>query len=337
MTRQRQHPVSRLLLGCTLLSVAATLYVTRWGFSLPDTAPAEHAAIHSSSGAVEQKLIFAAGIVEGLTEPLEVRFEVSGCIQEVLVQEGQLVRKDDVLAKLAPDLYELAVRKADSDFQTAELLSQTLATPGTARSALTNSSGNFKNATRTVSDAVEVNSSEQAIAIGQATSAELALQRERIQLEKTELKSPIDGTIIECAMHPGELTDPHERTAVFRVVDRTEIRVRAWVEEIDAMDVTIGMPAVAIASGSVDRRYRGTVIACASYMQPKSERHLHPGEKVDVRVREIIVKLDGGQDLLLGLPVEVFLAHGKSSRATRVSKSFKQPPASDFGIAQESR
>ena len=42
MTRSRQNPVSRLLLGCTLLSVAATLYVTRWGFSLPDTATEKH-------------------------------------------------------------------------------------------------------------------------------------------------------------------------------------------------------------------------------------------------------------------------------------------------------
>lgn len=323
MTRSRQHPVSRLLPGCTLLSVAATLYVTRWGFSFPGTAPAEHAAIHSSPGAVEPRLIFAAGIVEGLTEPLEVRFEVSGCIQEVFVQEGQMVRKNEVLAKLDPELYELAVGKAESDLHTAELLSQTLAMPGTGRSGLSNSSSNFKDTTRTVSDSREVNSNEHALAVGQATSAELALQREKIHLEKTELKSPIDGTIIECTMHPGELTGPHERTAAFRVVDRTETRVRAWVEEIDAMDVTIGMPAVTIASGSVDRRYRGTVIACASYMQPKSERHLHPGERVDVRVREIIVQLEGGQDLLLGLPVEVFLAHGKGSRSPH---RFKKTP-----------
>ncbi len=337
MTSSRQPPVSRLLLGCTLLSVAATLYVTRWGFTLPDTAPAEHAAIHTSPGAAEQKLIFAAGIVEGMTEPLEVRFEVSGCIQEVLVQEGQQVRKNDVLAKLDPELYELAVRKAESDFHAAELQSQALAMPCTGRLGLSNSASNFKNATRTVSGSLEVNSNEQVFAIGQATSAELALQREKIQLEKTQLRSPIDGTIIECAMYPGELTDPHERTAAFRVVDRTEIRVRAWVEEIDAMDVTVGMPAVAIASGSVERRYRGTVIACASYMQPKSERHLHPGERVDVRVREIIVKLDGGQDLLLGLPVEVFLAQGRSSRASRSSKAISQHSASESGHAQESR
>jgi RND family efflux transporter MFP subunit len=317
--------------------VTATLYVTRWGFTLPNTAPAEHAAILSSPGAVEQKLIFAAGIVEGMTEPLEVRFEVSGCIQEVLVQEGQRVRKNDVLAKLDPEFYELAVRKAESDFHTADLQSQTLAMPGTGRSGLNSSSGNFKNATQTVSDAREVKSNEHAMAIGQATSAELAMQREKIQLEKTQLRSPIDGTIIECALHPGELTGPHERTASFRVVDRSEIRVRAWVEEIDAMDVTIGMPAVAIASGSVDRRYRGTVITCASFMQPRSERHLHPGEKVDVRVREIIVKLDGGHDLLLGLPVEVFLAHGKTSRAGRVPKPSIPHPASESGIPQESR
>ncbi len=180
-------------------------------------------------------------------------------------------------------------------------------------------------------------SDEQAFAIGQATSAELGVLREKIQLENTELRSPNDGTYIKCAIHPGELTGPYERTATFRVVDRSEIRVWAWVEEIDAMDVTIVMSAVSIASGALARRYPGTVIAFASFMRPKSERHLYPGERVDVRVREIIVKLDGGQDLLLGLPVELFLAHGKCSRATRAYKPFSQPPASNSGIAQESR
>lgn len=337
MSRSRQHSISRLLLGCTFLSVAATLYATRWGFAPSNTSPEQNTADQTLQGGGEQTLIFAAGVVEGLTEPLDVRFEVSGCIQEVLVQEGQRVRKDDVLAKLDPELFELAVSKAESDLHTAELLAQSSGMGETNRSGLSgSSSSNLRNAMRTVSDARVVNPSEQAIAIGQATAAELALQREKIQLEKTELKSPIDGTIIECALHPGELTGPHEMIAAFRVVDRTETRVRAWVEEIDALAVAIGMPAVAIASGPVDRRYRGTVISCASYMKPKSERHLHPGERVDVRVREIIVKLDGGQDLLLGLPVEVFIAQGKN-RATRASHSTRKFSEPDSGIVKASR
>jgi hypothetical protein len=84
-------------------------------------------------------------------------------------------------------------------------------------------------------------------------------------------------------------------------------RVRAFVEELDAMDVATGQQATAIASGKADRAYHGVVLFCAPFVQPKSHRHLNPGERLDVRVREIMVELKDGGDLLTGLPVEVFI------------------------------
>lgn len=53
--------------------------------------------------------------------------------------------------------------------------------------------------------------------------------------------------------------------------------------------------------------YSGTVTACSLYFRPKSQRLLKPGERLDMRVREVVVDLDDGHDLLIGLPVEVMI------------------------------
>jgi hypothetical protein len=51
-------------------------------------------------------------------------------------------------------------------------------------------------------------------------------------------------------------------------------------------------------------------------MQPKSHRHLNPSERLDVRVRKIVVELDDGADLLIGLPVEAAV-NGKAPAGRR--------------------
>jgi HlyD family secretion protein len=161
---------------------------------------------------------------------------------------------------------------------------------------------------RQTSSGREKQSPEHLLAGTLVEAAELTLRKEQLLLEKTRLRAPIDGTIVECTLQPGQLTGPAESIACLRIVNRSKTRVRAWVEELDAMDVSPGMQALVIAAGSVERRYRGNVISCASYVEPKSQRHLNPGERVDVRVREIVVELKDGSDLLLGLPVELFIA-----------------------------
>jgi len=60
-------------------------------------------------------------------------------------------------------------------------------------------------------------------------------------------------------------------------------------------------------SASRDKRYRGTVAFCAPALLPKQQFRLKPGERIDLRMREIVIDVEHGDDLLIGMPVEVFI------------------------------
>jgi multidrug efflux pump subunit AcrA (membrane-fusion protein) len=301
MVTPGRFSTGRAISGLLLLMLGCTLYFTRWGLPANESTPPTPAGT-SDSTAMAQRLIFAAGIVEGASEPLDVHFEIPGRIQLVHVRDGQKVSRDDVLATLNSDAEDLAVEMAETELRLAKFQQAHVSTSG--------SPGKAQQVTFT-SEQQTVEQQEAAIRV---ELAQLALQKEQLLLRKTQLHSPIDGVIVECQIRPGQLTD-QQGSAAFRIVDRSRTRVRAWVEELDAMDVTPGMSAAIVASGAMNRRFRGSVISCANYVQPKSVRHLNPGERVDVRVREIVIEVKDGEELLLGLPVEVFIAPQKNSRS----------------------
>ena len=134
-----------------------------------------------------------------------------------------------------------------------------------------------------------------------------AVKHERLMLGKVQLRSPIDGVILQASAEPGELVGPTDERDLFTVVNRDQIRVRAFVEELDALNVTVGQRATIAVVGRTDRQYLGQVASCSPHVRPKFHRHLKPGERLDVRVREVVIDLTDGSDLLIGLPVEVFI------------------------------
>ena len=76
---------------------------------------------------------------------------------------------------------------------------------------------------------------------------------------------------------------------------------------MDALKVKPGQRAVVSMAGEPHQQYRGAVATCGRYLRPKLQRNLKPGERVDIQVREVVIDLDGAGDLLIGLPVEVFI------------------------------
>jgi len=150
---------------------------------------------------------------------------------------------------------------------------------------------------------------EETIVEGNVKLAETALKRERLLLDKTRLCAPAAGLVLRAAPEPGELTGPGDDRELFTIVDPSAVRVRAFVEEFDAMRVAAGQRAVISVCGRPDQKYQGTVSTCPPYVGPKSHRHFKPGERVDVRVREVLIDLDDRSDLLVGLPVEVLIEY----------------------------
>ena len=170
-----------------------------------------------------------------------------------------------------------------------------------------------------VAQAVEVNAAARADELLIA-DAKIALQQAKIdeiklRLAKTELRAPFDGTVVRVNTTPGELVGPRTIEPLFTMVDSSQLRVRAYVDELDALCVEPGMAACVTADGLLDEQFRGTVISCSPWMTRKVGTTHDAEERLDVKVREVIVLLeprDSLAKLVIGLPVEVGFGAGCS-------------------------
>jgi multidrug efflux pump subunit AcrA (membrane-fusion protein) len=236
----------------------------------------------------EPSRIFAGGTVEGAQREIPLRFEVAGRLKELHVRAGDFVEKGSVLAELDAELWELKFAEAGTLLKLARAERDRLVRGGNSA----------------------VRKEDLTIADAKVALAEGTVRRERLMLDKTLLRAPTDGIVLRVQAEPGEMVGPEDNRDLFTLVNRSSTRVRACVEELDAMNVAVGQKTVVIADGRPDRQYAGIVHSCSPFVSPKVQRHLKPGEMVDVRVREVMIVLADGSDLLIGLPVEVFIEPG---------------------------
>jgi multidrug resistance efflux pump len=165
------------------------------------------------------------------------------------------------------------------------------------------------------SKAAEINAAAREDEI-RIADAKIALEQARLadartMLAKTELKAPMDGVILQVRVEPGELVGAQTKEPIVSMVDVSQYRVRAFVEELDAVRISRGMPARISADGLADNTFTGQIISCSPFMLPKNHFSNRPGERVDVKVREVYIELDTDQGaldrLVVGLPVDVYV------------------------------
>lgn len=301
----------RVRLAMMAATAAASVFVA-WAalFGTPTALPMGVAASESGSNEAKDSgrrpgastpRIFADGIVEGANQELSLRFEVPGRIKAVHVREGEVVKAGDVLAELETDAAELQL--ADSQIRLKIAMAE--------RDQLV---GETMRRTREVTrepraDAAkpQLSREQQAIADGKTDLALTAVRRDQLLLDKCRLRAPNDGVVLRVVPQAGELTGPDDQRELFTIVSHGAMRVRAFIEELDGLRVCRGQRAVVSAAGEPHTPYLGTIAACSLYFRPKSQRLLKPGERLDLRVREVVIDLDDGHSLLIGLPVEVFI------------------------------
>ncbi len=298
-------------LGVALIAAAIGwgiyLALTRW-MGTP-AAPAQQPPGNAESADAAPLRIFAAGTVEGAQRELSLQFEIPGRIREMRVQPGSRVAKGDLLAQLDPELLELKFTEARTLLQLARTDRDRLVRQHEElRQKQGRTTGELPVQRAKTEELAALNRSDElTMADAKVALAEGALRRERIMLEKTMLLAPTDGVVLRVLGEPGELVAPNDDRHMVTLVNRERTRVRAHVEELDAMRVAVGQKAVVTAEGEPDQSYAGVVQSCSPYVVPKSQRHLKPGELFDIRVREVIIELADGADLLVGLPVDVFI------------------------------
>ncbi|MBI3606750.1 MAG: efflux RND transporter periplasmic adaptor subunit [Nitrospirae bacterium] len=95
-----------------------------------------------------------------------------------------------------------------------------------------------------------------------AAEAEVAQQEASVRvaeldLDHTVIRSPIDGTVMEAPVKPGELVLPG--TPVARITRRGDLHIKALIDEVDLARVHLGQPARITFDLLPGRTFEGTV------------------------------------------------------------------------------
>ena len=251
------------------------------------TAPVERGPLRAT--------VSAAGTVTAVSQ-VQVGSQVSGQIKEVLVDFNTEVREGQLLARLDPQSFEHRVRQAQADLeaarafvlnaQAAALAAQASAGRATVelqqaeRDLARNrdlvaqnfiSPAELERTQSTVNalrEALKVAEAQRNVAQAQVRSAEATVrQREaqlaqaRVDLRRTEIRSPVDGIVIKRSIELGQTVAASLQAPELFVIARNldDMQVEVPVDEADIGRVRAGQEAQFTVDAFPGQRFQGRV------------------------------------------------------------------------------
>ena len=145
-----------------------------------------------------------------------------------------------------------------------------------------------------------------------AARADIDLAAARVEeaqasYQRTLVRSPVGGLVLRRVRRAGEMVSEAMDSPIVAVGDISVLRVRAEVDEADIGLLAVGQPAWVQAPAWGERRFAGHVSRIGSEVGRKAITSDRPAERVDTRVLEVLIDLDPGSPLPVGLRVDAFI------------------------------
>jgi HlyD family secretion protein len=292
-----------------------------------------------------RKLVTTSGPVRALVT-VSVGSQLSGQVDVVKADFNQEVKPGDVLAVLDAQSFEAKVAQARADLEVAKAALETqkaalvkadavlklagrnmerqttLAAKGfAAQSALDSATrdGDVAKADITVSKAL-IASAEATIQQRQA-----ALNQALIDLERTEIRAPIEGTVISRTVDPGQTVAASlQAPELFKIAqDLSRIRIEAQVNEADVGSVAEGNAVTFTVDAYPDRQFTGRV----------TQVRLAATELNNVVTYTVIIEAENeDRKLFPGMTANVSIESAKRDGVLRVANdAFRYRPRADAG------
>lgn len=280
-----------IILGIILIiAVSAGLYLR--GANTPQTV-----GNFVKTEAVEKRdissTIYSTGKVVSVEEK-NIYTDLEGKVVAILVQEGDTVKKGDILAELESEGIKSRLLDAEIVYQNAKtnvLKSKAISDSEAAyekeksnyeetlktfeNNKILNSTGAISNKEFEESRNAYKNAYNSYIAAktefennSDVTISELKYEGAKAQYEslkreyeKTKIVSPIDGTVTIVNLKQGEKTDPSKE--IFRVETVDNLKVEISIGEYDVNRVKIGQKTIIRGDGIGDEKYSGEIIKIA--------------------------------------------------------------------------
>jgi HlyD family secretion protein len=233
------------------------------------------------------EVVSATGKIQPETE-LKITSDVSGEITEMMVKEGDQVKKGDLLCRIKPDLYLNAFERVNASVNSTKAnLNTAKAQLEQAKANLANSEAvfnrnkklfeqnaisqqefdaakaQFESAKANV-NALEagVNASEYSIA-----GSEASLKEANTNLEKTYIYAPVDATVSKLISRKGERVvgvSGMAGTEILRLANLNEMEVSVEVNENDIIKVHKSDTALIEVDAYMDKKFKGIVTEIAN-------------------------------------------------------------------------
>ena len=276
----------------------AGLLLTAVTVAACDSRAPEPAANQYETATVERRplvlVVEAAGVIEPI-RTVELKSKASGEILELGADTGDTVEAGALLVHIDPRI-------------PSNRLDQALAQQKAAKAKLTNARSQLERGEKLRENAW-INPADYdklvldtATAESEVVAARVAVENARISLEDTEVRAPIDGTILSKRVERGQVissptTDVGGGTLLMTMANLDKVRVRTRVDETDIGKLVPGMEAQISVASFPGKRFSGTIEKIepqATVEQnvtlfpvlislPNEEHLLRPGMNVEAR------------------------------------------------------
>ena len=222
--------------GLLAIGLGGTLYVQPW---VPRVA---EVLVETVAPGPVVRVLAVNGRIAGV-HSVDVRPQVSGTLDQVLVAEGEFVQLGQPLIRLDAAAGQAVLRQAAAGLDAA------LVAQDEARATFDRTETLGANAARVAL--------ENAARAAQAAAQEVArtsalLDQAQIELEKFVIRAPISGTVLDLTADPGQSVDP--ATMLMTIVNMTQLIVETDVDESYATQIRTGQVAALQFSGETTVR-----------------------------------------------------------------------------------
>jgi len=253
-----------------LLAIAAVLglaVLAWWAWSA--RAPAAGGGFRT--GAVDRgevRVVISATGTLRATTTVDVGSQVSGQMQEVLVDFNDRVEKDQPIARLDPAPFQSRVKQTEADLASAR------ASVNEAQATLKNAEADYaRKSDLAARQLIARNELDLALAArdqarARVVSAQAGVQQRqaavdnaRLDVNYTIIRSPVDGVILLRAVEPGQTVAASFQTPVlFQIAeDLGQMQIDLSIDEADVGQIKEGLPVSFTVDAFRDRQFQGEV------------------------------------------------------------------------------
>lgn len=306
--------------------------------SAKEEAAARVTVVTIARGDIEE-VVTAQGKLEP-KEFVDVGVQVSGQIEKINVELGDVVKKDALIAEIDPKLYEAKVEADEARIKTLQAQIAQQDAQVTLVSLQFNRTKKLVETKAVSQDAYE--SAEAAMIIAKAQrdaldaqlqEAQSALDGDKANLGYTKIYAPMEGTVVIADTKEGQtLNATQSAPRVVQLANLDVMTVRAQVAEADVMRIKEGGEVYFTTLGSQGRKWQAKV------------RQILPTPDVvnEVVLYNVLVDVENkDRQLMSGMSTQMFFVMGRANNVPLVPISAlgKRAPRedSDAGVAYRVR